>query len=85
MQKKPREKGRKIYHLNIGQPDIKTPDVMLNAIQQLFRDILLNTVILPELNRTEKNLPDITKDIKLKLTLPTLSLPPVDQKRLKLQ
>ncbi len=25
--------GRKIYHLNIGQPDIETPQVMLNAIK----------------------------------------------------
>ena len=24
--------GRKVYHLNIGQPDIETPEVMLNAI-----------------------------------------------------
>ena len=27
-----KKKGRKVYHLNIGQPDIATPDVMLNAI-----------------------------------------------------
>lgn len=26
-------KGRKVYHLNIGQPDISTPDVALNAIR----------------------------------------------------
>jgi aspartate aminotransferase len=25
--------GRKVYHLNIGQPDIETPDVALNAIR----------------------------------------------------
>ena len=25
--------GKKIYHLNIGQPDIETPDTILNAIQ----------------------------------------------------
>lgn len=25
--------GRKIYHLNIGQPDIETPEIMLNAIK----------------------------------------------------
>src|SRR3972149_4043825 len=24
--------GKKVYHLNIGQPDIETPEVMLNAI-----------------------------------------------------
>jgi aspartate aminotransferase len=25
--------GRKVYHLNIGQPDIETPETMLNAIR----------------------------------------------------
>lgn len=25
--------GRKVYHLNIGQPDIETPEIMLNAIK----------------------------------------------------
>lgn len=27
--------GRKIYHLNIGQPDIATPEIMLNAIKNI--------------------------------------------------
>jgi aspartate aminotransferase len=27
-----KKKGLKIYHLNIGQPDIETPETMLNAI-----------------------------------------------------
>jgi aspartate aminotransferase len=27
-----KKKGRKVYHLNIGQPDIATPETMLNAI-----------------------------------------------------
>ena len=30
---KAKKDGRKIYHLNIGQPDIETPEVMLNAIR----------------------------------------------------
>jgi len=30
-----KRKGRKVYHLNIGQPDIPTPDVALNAIRNL--------------------------------------------------
>jgi aspartate aminotransferase len=29
---KAKKEGKKIYHLNIGQPDIETPDTMLNAI-----------------------------------------------------
>ncbi len=28
-----KEKGKKVYHLNIGQPDICTPDVFINAIK----------------------------------------------------
>ena len=28
-----KKRGTKVYHLNIGQPDIKTPDVALNAIR----------------------------------------------------
>jgi len=31
---KAKKQGRKVYHLNIGQPDIKTPDTMLNAIKK---------------------------------------------------
>ena len=29
------KKGRKVYHLNIGQPDIPTPEVALNAIHNI--------------------------------------------------
>ena len=32
--------GVHIYHLNIGQPDIKTPEVALEAIRNIKRDIL---------------------------------------------
>ena len=28
-------KGRKVYHLNIGQPDIPTPEVALNALRNI--------------------------------------------------
>lgn len=28
-----KKKGHKVYHLNIGQPDIKTPEVALNAVR----------------------------------------------------
>ena len=27
------KKGKKVYHLNIGQPDIKTPEIALEAIK----------------------------------------------------
>ena len=32
--------GVKVYHLNIGQPDIKTPEVALNAVKNNTLDIL---------------------------------------------
>lgn len=30
-----KKQGKKIYHLNIGQPDIRTPETMLNAIKNI--------------------------------------------------
>jgi aspartate aminotransferase len=30
---KAKKEGKKIYHLNIGQPDIETPETMMNAIR----------------------------------------------------
>ena len=30
-----KRKGRKVYHLNIGQPDISTPEVALNAVKNM--------------------------------------------------
>src|SRR5690606_22050845 len=30
-----KQKGKKIYHLNIGQPDIETPETMLEAIKNV--------------------------------------------------
>ncbi len=35
-----KKKGRKVYHLNIGQPDIKTPDVALDAIRNLKEEVI---------------------------------------------
>jgi len=32
--------GVKVYHLNIGQPDVKTPEVALNAVKNNTLDIL---------------------------------------------
>jgi aspartate aminotransferase len=37
---KARAEGVQVYHLNIGQPDIKTPEVVLNAIRNFNEDIL---------------------------------------------
>jgi aspartate aminotransferase len=30
-----KRKGRKVYHLNIGQPDIHTPEIALNALRNM--------------------------------------------------
>ena len=35
-----KKKGHKVYHLNIGQPDIKTPEVAMNSIKNLDIKIL---------------------------------------------
>jgi len=35
-----KKKGHKVYHLNIGQPDIKTPQVALDAIKNAHIEIL---------------------------------------------
>jgi len=35
-----KSKGRKVYHLNIGQPDIKTPDSALNAIKNMKEEVI---------------------------------------------
>lgn len=32
---KAKQDGKKIYHLNIGQPDIETPEIMLNALKSV--------------------------------------------------
>lgn len=35
-----KKKGNKVYHLNIGQPDIKTPEVALNAVKNVDIKVL---------------------------------------------
>jgi aspartate aminotransferase len=35
-----KRKGRKVYHLNIGQPDIPTPEVALNAIKNIDQKVI---------------------------------------------
>lgn len=40
---KAKSMGKKVYHLNIGQPDIKTPDVMLDAIHNFSEEVIAYT------------------------------------------
>lgn len=35
-----KQKGRKVYHLNIGQPDVKTPEVSMNAVKNIAKNII---------------------------------------------
>lgn len=37
---KAKARGIKVYHLNIGQPDLKTPQVALDAIRTIDRNVL---------------------------------------------
>ncbi|MGL5716081.1 MAG: pyridoxal phosphate-dependent aminotransferase [Paraclostridium sp.] len=37
---KAKERGTKVYHLNIGQPDIKTPEGFFNSIKNFNSDVL---------------------------------------------
>lgn len=37
---KAKKEGKIVYHLNIGQPDIETPEVALNAVKNLDRKVI---------------------------------------------
>ncbi|MBW6460357.1 MAG: pyridoxal phosphate-dependent aminotransferase [Bacteroidales bacterium] len=37
---KAKKAGRKVYHLNIGQPDIETPEIALNAIRNFSQKVV---------------------------------------------
>ena len=36
-----KQKGRKVYHLNIGQPDIKTPEIARNAVRNMTDEVIM--------------------------------------------
>ena len=35
-----KKRGIKVYHLNIGQPDIHTPEVALNAVKNITTEVI---------------------------------------------
>lgn len=35
-----KKEGKTVYHLNIGQPDIKTPEVAINRIKNIDREVI---------------------------------------------
>ena len=39
-----KKRGTKVYHLNIGQPDLPTPQVGLDALKQIDREIFIHGI-----------------------------------------
>jgi len=37
---KAKKEGKKVYHLNIGQPDIETPQVALDAVKNFSSQVV---------------------------------------------
>ena len=35
-----KEKGKSVFHLNIGQPDIETPEIALKAVKDIDRKVI---------------------------------------------
>ena len=54
---KAKKSGKKVYHLNIGQPDIKTPDGFFKAVKEFDGAVLEYSLSegLPELIDAIKN------------------------------
>lgn len=48
-----KKRGTKVYHLNIGQPDIVTPQTILDAVRHTDMKVL-NTAQAPDLKGPEK-------------------------------
>ena len=40
-----KKRGTKVYHLNIGQPDLPTPQVGLDALKNVDRNILEDSML----------------------------------------
>ena len=37
-----KKRGIKVYHLNIGQPDIKTPEIAIEAVKNYKEKLVIN-------------------------------------------
>ena len=61
-------KGKKVYHLNIGQPDIKTPEIFMEAIRKYDAPVIAygNSKGNPDLIKAIKDY-YATKDVELDL------------------
>jgi aspartate aminotransferase len=62
-----KKKGRKVYHLNIGQPDIETPEVALKAIRNYDEDVVAYSHSAGNLSYREK-LAEYYKDNNIKVS-----------------
>ena len=59
-----KERGVKVYHLNIGQPDLPTPQVGLDALKHIDRKVL-SILHRQDASRIARNSPNITSDLRL--------------------
>ena len=50
-----KERGIKVYHLNIGQPDIATPEVALKAVRQMKLPVIERRPAGPDGPRSSAN------------------------------
>lgn len=62
-----KKKGRKVYHLNIGQPDIETPEVALNAVRNYDHKVIEYSHSAGILSLREK-LTDYYKTVNIKVS-----------------
>ena len=59
-------KGLKIYHMNIGQPDVKTPDVFYQAVRE-FKDPVLEYAPAPGMPEMLDAIKDYFEKIDIKI------------------
>jgi aspartate aminotransferase len=62
-----KERGIKVYHLNIGQPDVQTPAVALQAVRMIDRNILEYSPS-DGIKSLRKKLADYYKTFKINVT-----------------
>jgi aspartate aminotransferase len=74
-----KKRGIKVYHLNIGQPDLPTPKVGLDALKNIDRTILEYSPSQGNLSYRQK-LVGYYKKYNINVTAMILLLPPEDPK-----
>ena len=69
-----KRRGVKVYHLNIGQPDIHTPEIALNAVKNMDLKVIEYTIP-PGTSHTAVNWLKVTGRSALTLTILRSLLP----------